>query len=232
MQPSRERDTLYEALGYRFKDETLLSLALTHCSFNGQQGRNNQRLEFLGDAVINFVVSERLYRDMGADEGRLTRMRASVVRESALAKAAKKLDLGSLILLGKGEDSTGGRDKQSILCDMMEAVIGAVYLDGGLDAAGICVLALMDDALGHAMRDGGGQDHKTMLQQLCASLQLSPPRYETTGSQGPPHAPMFTIGVYVSDSLLAQASGRTKKEAEQDAALNALTLLNAGVRPR
>ncbi len=220
-----QAEMLYTALAYRFEDPMLVSLALTHCSYNGVYGQNNQRLEFLGDAILDFVISERLYCDANVDEGHLTRMRASVVCEGSLARAAHAIGIGPLILLGKGEEATGGRDKPSILADVMEAILGAVYLDGGFDAVRECVMHVLKDAVQSALDDGGGQDHKTMLQQICAKNQLDPPIYDTIAIEGPPHAPLFTVGVLIGDRLLCNATGRTKKEAEQRAAEHATIML-------
>ena len=218
-------DALCKRLGYRFLDQKLLMLALTHCSFCGTKGQNNQRLEFLGDAVLGFVVSEQLYQEANADEGHLSRMRARIVCESSLAEAARRLELSSLLQLGKGEESTGGRDKPSILADLMEAILGAVYLDGGLEHARECALSVMGDAIGQALVDGGGQDHKTALQQLCAVLQKPAPVYGTISMQGPPHAPTFTVGISVDEKTIAEGTGRSKKEAEQQAAKGAIQVL-------
>jgi ribonuclease-3 len=212
---------LYEALGHRFNDEGLLTLALTHASFAATRHQSNQRLEFLGDAVLGFVVSERLYRDANADEGHLSRMRANVVREQTLAAAAKAIGLGGLIRLGKGEETTGGRDKPSILADTMEAVLAAIYLDGGLEAARRATMRVLERAIVRALDDGGGQDQKTQLQQLCAAAQIEAPEYRTLSAKGPPHDPVFTVGVYIADALYATGEGKTKKEAEQQAARRA-----------
>ncbi len=218
-------DALCERLGYRFKDKKLLMLALTHCSFCGTKGQNNQRLEFLGDAVLGFVVSEQLYHQANADEGHLSRMRARIVCEASLAEAAKGLDLSPLIQLGRGEETTGGRDKPSILADLMEAILGAVFLDGGLECARECALGVMRESIEQALQDGGGQDHKTALQQLCASLQKPAPTYEMISMEGPPHAPKFTVGICVEEKSIAKGTGKSKKEAEQQAARLAIRVL-------
>ncbi len=218
-------DALCEKLGYRFRDKRLLELALTHCSYSGTKGQNNQRLEFLGDAVLGFVISEQLYHEVNADEGHLTRMRAKVVCESSLAQAALNLELSSLIQLGKGEEATGGRQKPSILADLLEAVLGAVYLDGGLESVRQCALHVMGDTFLGALNDGGEQDHKTTLQQLCATLQLAAPIYETLLTEGPPHAPQFTVGITIGGPLIAKGTAKSKKAAEQQAARKAILAL-------
>ncbi len=216
---------LCSALRYQFKNVSLLDLALTHCSHNGAKGLNNQRLEFLGDAVLDFVISEWLYVDANVDEGHLTRMRANVVCEASLAEAARQAGVGKLILLGKGEESTGGRDKPSVLADTVEAILGAVFLDGGLEAVRNCSMHMLRDAVQVALGNGGEQDHKTMLQQICAQRQMPPPAYETMSIEGPPHEPLFSIGVFIADKMLFCSTGKTKKQAEQRAAKHAIEIL-------
>ncbi len=216
--------SFYRALGYRFMDESLLQLACTHCSWTGKAGENNQRLEYLGDAVLEFVVSERVYNDSAVDEGHLTRMRANVVCEASLAAAAKQLKLGELLQLGKGEESTGGREKSSILADAMEAVFGAVYLDGGMHGARHVILHVLGRQLDEAIEEGGGQDQKTLLQHLCNVKFGAVPKYELVSEEGPAHERTFTIRVTVEGKEVSVASGHSKKEAEQKAAKQAVQL--------
>lgn len=222
MPPDGQISALSSALGYRFENHSLPALALTHGSYSGGKGKNNQRLEFLGDAVLDLVISERLYTDTNVDEGHLSRMRANIVCEASLAQAARHIGLGPMILLGKGEEATGGRDKPSILADVMEAILGAVYLDGGLAAVRDCVDRVFQNTVQTALDDGGGQDHKTLLQQLCAQKNMAPPAYQTLSTSGPPHAPLFTIGVFIGDGMLCSATGKSKKKAEQSAAEQAI----------
>ena len=218
-------EDFYRTLGYRFSDEALLQLALTHCSFCGTAGQNNQRLEYLGDAVLEFVISEGVYNRSEVDEGHLTRMRANVVCEASLAQAAQQLCLGELLQLGKGEESTGGREKASILADAMEAVIGAVYLDGGIRGARKCIRRALGKKLDEAVSEGGGQDYKTQLQHLCNVKKLQAPYYALRETLGPAHDRTFTIAVMVGEQEISRAAGRSKKEAEQQAARMAVTQL-------
>ena len=218
-------EDFYRMLGYRFSDEALLRLAFTHCSSCGTAGQNNQRLEYLGDAVLEFVVSERVYNASEVDEGHLTRMRANVVCEASLAQAAQTLNLGDLLQLGKGEESTGGREKASILADAMEAIIGAVYLDGGIRGARKCIRKALGKKMDEAVHEGGGQDYKTQLQHLCNVKKLQAPHYALVETLGPAHDRAFTIGIMLGQQEVSRATGRSKKEAEQLAAKKAVTQL-------
>ncbi|MEM7093889.1 MAG: ribonuclease III [Actinomycetota bacterium] len=216
------------AIGYRFANPELLSLALAHrswCAENGQ-AQSNERLEFLGDAVLGLAVADELYvQHPDLPEGELAKLRAGVVNASTLAKIARSIELGPVLLLGKGERGTGGDDKQSILADALEAVLGAVYLDGGYDAAQAVVLRLWRDAIAAAVVDGpGGFDHKTRLQEMAVAHFDQPPRYEVDAA-GPDHARTFTARVVVGDATLGSGSGSSKKEAEQAAAGEAVAQL-------
>ena len=209
-----------EALGYRFRDEALLRRALTHPSMGRE---DNQRLEFLGDAVLQFIMSEKLYRDHPGDrEGALTHRRALLVCEAAQSPIAKKLGIGEALRMDRGEEMTGGREKPSVLCDAMEAVLAAVYLDGGMDAARAVVERCWppEDEVSRPL-----QDAKGALQEALQKNGEETPAYEITGCSGPPHAPVFTAVVYRHGKVLAGGSGKTKKEAEQAAALAALEKL-------
>jgi ribonuclease-3 len=214
------RAELCAELGVPGLDAELLHRALTHRSFAYENGGlpTNERLEFLGDSVLGVVVTEALYRaHPDLSEGRLAKLRAAVVNARALADVARTLGLGSHILLGRGEESTGGRDKSSILSDTVEAVIGAIYLDQGFTVAGEVVHRLFDPLMAAAADLGAGLDWKTSLQELAADLGLGVPEYILEDS-GPDHEKTFVAQVRVGDSVYGHGTGRSKKEAEQQAA--------------
>jgi len=218
---------LFEVVGEPI-DEPLLLRALTHRSFAYENGGlpNNERLEFLGDSVLGLVVTDSLYAahpDLA--EGRLAKLRAAVVNMRALADVARTLGLGDFVFLGRGEESTGGRDKASILADTMEAVIGTVYLSAGLPAATTFVHHLLDSLMESSAGLGAGLDWKTSLQELTAAGSLGVPEYRVTET-GPDHEKMFQAESVVGSELLGAGSGRSKKEAEQKAAEIAWTELN------
>jgi len=209
-------------------DEPLLLRALTHRSYAYENGGlpNNERLEFLGDSVLGLVVTDSLYAahpDLA--EGRLAKLRAAVVNMRALADVARTLGLGEFVFLGRGEESTGGRDKASILADTMEAVIGTVYLSAGLPAATTFVHHLLDSLMESSAGLGAGLDWKTSLQELTAAGSLGVPEYRVTET-GPDHEKMFQAESVVGSEMLGSGSGRSKKEAEQKAAEIAWTELN------
>ena len=202
-------------------------LALTHRSWCAESGEphSNERLEFLGDAVLGIVVTDHLFTaHPELPEGDLAKIRASVVNESALATVAGSLGLGEALRLGKGEDASGGRAKPSILADAMEAVIGAVYVDGGLDAARAVVVPLFSPLLHVAVAEPGGGDHKSELQELLARLGVPAPVYEVS-DEGPDHDKRFFARVLVGDMRVGEGDGRSKKSAEQAAAHAALAHL-------
>jgi ribonuclease-3 len=209
-------------------DEPLLLRALTHRSYAYENGGlpNNERLEFLGDSVLGLVVTDSLYAahpDLA--EGRLAKLRAAVVNMRALADVARTLGLGKDVFLGRGEETTGGRDKASILADTMEAVIGAVYLSAGLPAATVFVHHLLDALMESSANLGAGLDWKTSLQELTAAGSLGVPEYRVT-EEGPDHEKVFSAESLVGTERLGSGSGRSKKEAEQKAAEVAWTELN------
>jgi len=211
-----------DALGYTFRDEALLRRALTHPSAGQEKGRkeDNQRLEFLGDAVLQYLMSDKLYRAHPLDrEGSLTHMRALLVCEAALSQIAAKLGIGEALEMDRGEELTGGRTKPSVLCDAMEAVLAAVYLDGGMEAAR-AVVERCWPAEGEVSRPM--QDSKGQLQELLQKNGGETPTYAITGTSGPPHDPVFEAAVYRGGKEIARGTGRTKKQAEQAAALAAL----------
>jgi len=209
-------------------DEPLLLRALTHRSYAYENGGlpTNERLEFLGDAVLGLVVTDSLYAahpDLA--EGQLAKLRAAVVNMRALAEVARTLGLGEYILLGRGEEGTGGRDKPSILADTMEAVIAAVHLSAGLPAATTFVHHLLDPLMESSATLGAGLDWKTSLQELTASASLGTPAYHIT-EEGPDHQKSFLAELTVGNELMGSGSGSTKKEAEQMAAEVAWSELN------
>jgi ribonuclease-3 len=215
-----DRAELCAYLGVPELDADLLDRALTHRSFAYENGGlpTNERLEFLGDSVLGVVVTEALYRaHPDLSEGRLAKLRAAVVNARALAEVARTLGLGAHILLGRGEESTGGRDKASILSDTVEAVIGAIYLDQGFAVAGEVVHRLFDPLMAAAADLGAGLDWKTSLQELAADLGLGVPEYILEDS-GPDHEKTFVARVRVGESVYGHGTGRSKKEAEQQAA--------------
>lgn len=216
-------EALREALGSPQLDPELLQLALTHRSFAYENGGipTNERLEFLGDSVLGVVVTETLYRNHpDFSEGRLAKIRAAVVQARALADVGRTLGLGEHVMLGKGEEATGGRDKASILADTVEAVLGAVYLSGGFDNAARVIHLLFDPLLAAAAELGAGLDWKTSLQELCADKELGVPEY-VIEDEGPDHAKVFTARVKVQQEYYGHGVGRSKKEAEQQAAESA-----------
>lgn len=209
----------------------LLERALTHRSFAYEHGGlpTNERLEFLGDSVLGLVVTDALFRGYpDLPEGQLAKLRAAVVNMRALASVARGLHLGDYVRLGRGEEGTGGRDKSSILADTLEAIIGAVYIERGLDAAAVLVHRLFDPVIARAARLGAGLDWKTSLQELTASGVLGVPEYQVEES-GPDHQKSFRAVVRVAGRVYGSGEGHSKKEAEQQAAEAAWTALSAKV---
>ena len=201
-------------------DPELLVLALTHRSFAYEAGGlpTNERLEFLGDSVLGVVVTDTLYRDHpDLPEGDLAKMRAASVSQRALAKVARELELGPCVLLGKGETATGGADKDSILCDSLEAVFGAVYLMHGISVAREVILRLVGPTLAAAATSGVALDWKTSLQEAAAERGMSAPSYTAEGT-GPDHERTFTATVVVDGEAFGTGTGSSKKHAEQEAA--------------
>jgi ribonuclease III len=221
---------LEEALGIRFRDAALREAALTHRSFAFEQGvePTNERLEFLGDAVLGLVITDLAYRRFpDLSEGELAKLRAAVVNMGVLADVAAELGLGEQVLLGKGEQLSGGRQKASILADAMEAVLGAVYLDHGLEAAGELIRRLFWPRMEAYARGEGGRDYKTDLQELAAQDYGRIPEYRVA-EEGPDHQKEFTATVYVAGHKRGVGVGRSKKEAEQQAAREAFIELTEG----
>jgi ribonuclease III len=224
---------LLDALGVPLGPERL-ERALTHRSFAYENGGlpTNERLEFLGDSVLGLIVTDTLFKEYpDLPEGQLAKLRAAVVNMRALAGVARGLRLGAYIRLGKGEEGTGGRDKSSILADTLEAVIGAVYLERGLDEADALVHRLFDPVIARSARLGAGLDWKTSLQELTAAEELGVPEYHVDES-GPDHQKSFRALVRIGGRTYGEGEGRSKKEAEQQAAEAAWTSITAGAEGR
>lgn len=228
-----QRAGLAERLGWEVADQELFAQALAHRSWCAEHAGKepNERLEFLGDAVLGLIVTDYLFRSYPElPEGELAKARAAVVNSVSLAGAARDLRLGEALLLGKGEDSSGGRLKPSILADAMEAVIGAIYLDAGYTVAETIVLRLFEERLQGAAKGPGEDDYKTRLQEFCAQSYDELPLYRVTDS-GPDHAKVFAAEVLVSGQPRGRGEGRSKKQAEQMAARDAWFGLKEGGTP-
>ncbi len=217
---------LQQRADYFFNNEEYLKLALTHSSFSNELKKkmpeNNERIEFLGDSVLNIIVSDWLYINTELTEGEMTKARAGIVCEASLCKCAEELMLGSCIRLGKGEILSGGRNKSSLLSDVFEALIGAVYLDGGFEAARAFVLRQMNSMFSKAVAGKLIKDHKTTLQEIIQKKSGQDIRYEITGEKGPDHNKWYTAEVFINSIFYGKGEGKTKKEAEQNAAKQAI----------
>ena len=224
---SRNVKELEEKIGYNFKDSHLLRHAVTHSSYVNEKHMKkadcNERLEFLGDAVLELISSEYLFfENQTMPEGELTKLRASMVCEKALAFCARDLELGSYLLLGKGEDATGGRFRESITSDALEALIGAIYLDGGFANAKEFIHRFILTDIEHKQLFF---DSKTILQEIVQSNFKEPVSYELLGEKGPDHNKVFEVAVRIGDDRYGVGSGRTKKAAEQEAAYQSILAL-------
>ena len=225
---------LEEALGYRFVDQGLLHKALSHRSYAFEAGglADNERLEFLGDAVLGVIVTHEIFTRLPQSaEGRLAKVRSAAVNTLSLADLARGIGIGEAVHLGVGEEQSGGRDKDSILANTMEAVIGAVFLDSGIEAATTVVLDLTRDLLDDIIDRRDSLDYKTSLQELTAGELSTLPSYELS-DVGPDHAKTFTAIVRVAGEELGRGEGRSKKEAEQGAAAEAYSLLKTRLTNR
>jgi len=220
---------LQARLGHRFRDENLLCLALTHPSVAHEQNHpqpHNQRLEFLGDSVLGLVLSRKLYEQFpDADEGQLTKSRAKLVNATALAAHGRALGLGALLVLSRGEENTGGRERSSALADAFESLLGAVFLDGGLDVAREFILREFAADFSELALPGGIDNPKGELQELLQSKSPTAPVYDLISADGPDHDRCFICAVLHDGEELARGSGKSKKAAESDAALAALNKL-------
>lgn len=220
-------DNLEERIDYVFKDRSLLVRALTHSSFANEsrlEQRDNERLEFLGDTIIGFVVSEYLLLNHpDFSEGRLSKLRAHLVSAGSLSRVSSCLELGRFLRLGKGEAKSGGRKKQAKLVDAIEALVAAVYLDGGMEAARRFVLKQLSEDLDEILSGSFvSRDYKSRLQEKLHSLREAPPEYSVIDRSGPDHRRQFSVRLTIGGEPKAQGQGETKKSAEQDAARQAL----------
>jgi ribonuclease-3 len=223
-------DDLEKKIDFRFADGGLLREALTHKSYSNEHPEEtapfNERLEFLGDAVLDLVVSDTVFRSFPElAEGELTRIRAEVVSEKSLAAIGRSLELGECLRLGRGEQRSGGRDKDSLLADALEALLGAVFCDGGLESVRPIVDRLFSEAIAFSARHKVGVDHKTRLQEVLQARHGRTPSYELVRAEGPDHQRLYTVAVHFGGESIGQGTGRTKKKAEQAAACEALRRL-------
>ena len=227
-----EFESLQQAIGYRFRDRGLLEHAMTHTSRANEDVsggvHDNESMEFLGDAVIGFVIADVLFREFPEfDEGQKSKTKASLVSTATLARQAERLALGEHLLLGRGEEKTGGRRKQALLADGYEALIAAIYLDGGIEHARAFITREFGGLLAEVRQHGvaGPLDYKSALQELLQGRELPLPEYRLVGTLGPDHRKLFQVEVVVNGEPLAESTGPSKKEAEQDAARVALDRL-------
>jgi ribonuclease-3 len=223
--------SILAALGLPARPGSIYELAVTHRSFAFERPTpipHNERLEFLGDAILGALVTDLIYRSFpDLTEGQMARLRASVVSTQALAELAREIGLGSHLRLGRGEGASGGQDKSSLLADTFEALVGATYLDRGMDHLAEVLVPVFADRLLRVASAGGGYDAKTALQEVVVRLGGERPAYRLV-STGPDHAKIFTASVYINEELHGTGSGRSKKEAEQNAAAKALVRLGPG----
>jgi ribonuclease-3 len=217
------------SLGYNFRNADLLRLALTHPSVAHESGvasEHNQRLEFLGDAVLQLVLKQKLYEQFPAfDEGSLTKARAKLVNRKTLAEHALSINLGAHLILSRGEETSGGRERASALADAFESLLGAIFLDGGFNSAREFILREFTDDFGELGESSGIENPKGELQELLQSKSPNAPEYKTVSESGPDHARVFECVVLHEDKEFARGSGKSKKAAESDAALAALKKL-------
>ena len=222
---SKSINTLEDKLSYKFKDKKLIIEALTHKSY--KQPYDNERLEFLGDAVLDLIVGEYLFKKFPkSDEGKLSKIRASLVNEAGFDKLARALKLGDYILLSNAEDNNGGREKPSLLSNAFEAIIGAIYLEAGLKTVEMIAIKLIEANHEEISLDSLFCDFKTTLQELTQARFGMTPEYKVISSRGPDHLKEFEVGVFIQDKEYARAVGKSKKIAQQEAAKEAVRLLN------
>jgi ribonuclease-3 len=227
-----EFEELQSRIGYRFRDRGLLEHALTHKSRSAEDATggvaDNESLEFLGDAVLGLIVADTLFHQYPAyNEGQKSKVKAAVVSTQALARQAEDIRLGDHLILGRGEEKTGGRFKQALLADAYEALIAAIYLDGGLEAAGAFLRRELKQAIDAGVAQTFAPDYKSALQEKLQALGHPLPEYRLSGSEGPDHRKTFNIEVVVNGEVYGTATGRAKKEAEQEAARLALARLDS-----
>jgi len=231
MTKPKAASTLSKLIGIPFDNGDLLQQSLYHRSYLNEAGHDvesNERMEFLGDAVLGIIVSDKLYRDYPAlSEGHLSQLRALLVRWDALAQAAERINLGDYLVLGRGEELSGGRKRPSNLAGGFEALIGAAYLDGGITKARRLVLKLLKPDFEEIAARGVTADSKSELQHISQTRWHEIPQYRLVSSEGPDHAKLFTVEVAVGDQVLGEGQGRNKKQAELNAARQALETLAA-----
>lgn len=219
-------DEIEKRIGYNFKDHNLLMTALTHSSYANESRNNisdNERLEFLGDSVLGLVIADYLYKVFAQyKEGDLTKIRASIVSEGSLAEIARSIELGEFLYLGKGEANTGGRNRDSILADAVEAIIGAVYLEGGINQASELIIRLFTPVIKQSFEGKGFQDYKTQLQEVLQKNSDKEINYHVIEENGPDHNKEFVVEVHHNGQAIGTGKGKSKKEAEQQAAKEAL----------
>lgn len=216
---------LQQRIAYTFKNPELLERALTHKSFANENRvpYHNERMEFLGDTVLSLVISEYLMKTCpDSTEGDLSKFRAAIVSEPALSVIARDIGIGNHLLLGKGEEQTGGRNKDSLLADCLEALIASIYLDGGKEMAESLILRFFEGTIKKTCSTGGMRDYKTELQELCQDQLKQLPEYRVVSESGPDHLKQFEMEAWVKGTLAGRGVGKSKKEAEQKAAKSAL----------
>ncbi|MBZ0290414.1 MAG: ribonuclease III [Anaerolineae bacterium] len=233
MQGVMEVKTIQAQIGLRFRNDNLLEQALTHRSYINEHGddsaSDNERLEFLGDAVLDFLVGDMLYqRFPEMPEGDLTRLRAALVRTESLAELARNLGLGQALRMGKGEETSGGRERLTNLCATFEAVVGALYLDQTLEAVRMFVTPLLDNLLEQILLDARDKDARSRLQEWSQATHNLTPAYRTVSATGPDHQKEFVVEVVIGERGVAHGTGRSKQAAAQSAAREALRLLEKG----
>jgi ribonuclease III len=230
LQPRDCEHNLCIRIGYQFNDVSLLRQALTHKSYSNEQTENlphNERLEFLGDAALGLAVGEFLYGAFPLlPEGELTRIRSEVVSERPLAQLGAELDLGACLLLGRGEERSGGRLKESLIADALEALLGAIFCESGFDEVRRVVEGLLGPVMVQAAERKYGLDHKTRLQEVLQAQNGTVPEYVVLQMEGPDHQRLYTVQVRCAGKIIGQGCGRSKKAAEQEAAGEALAQLN------
>ncbi len=231
-----ELSALEKTLDYKFSDSFLLNKALTHKSYTNEKGgdlKNNERFEFLGDAVLDLIVSDysiQTFQDRS--EGSLSKIRAAVVKETCLTVIAQSLNLGRFLLLGKGEEFSGGRTKSSLLANAFEAVAAAIYKDGGLSAATKVFLPLLKEEINKVAKTSEYRDFKSELQEFTQNKFSCIPSYRVIGEKGPDHQKVFEVSVFVKQKLLGTGTGKNKKQAEQTAAQEALLAYSSDSLPK
>ncbi len=223
-----EFNNVEQVLDYKFKDVQILKNALTHSSYVNERSKlqNNERLEFLGDAVLELIVSFYLYKNHAqSSEGDLTKLRAKIVCTESLAMVSDALNLGKFVFMGKGEENTGGRTRKSILANSFEALIGAIYIDGGLQEAERFILSKLKDNINNAIKGKLIFDYKTKIQEYIQQDATNEIEYVVDSEEGPEHDKVFYINLFMNGKVIGTGTGSSKKEAEQQAAYNGLTQL-------